>query len=105
MPIQAESETGKKLLVRGLQNSGMLAHGTFVTFHCLNLIEPVAESQPFAHVNGAFPMHTRNHYINFRSSNGGTLFMDAIGGRSLRLEARHYTRWPTEARRCYPQLS
>jgi transcriptional regulator with GAF, ATPase, and Fis domain len=58
--IQGESETGKKQLARGLHNSGPVPHGTFVTFHRSNLIEPIAESQPFGHVKGALPMHTQN---------------------------------------------
>ena len=71
--IQGESETGKKLLARGLHKSGPVPHGTFVTFHCLNLIEPVAESQPLRAREEHLSDARAESLYYFRSINGGTL--------------------------------
>jgi transcriptional regulator with GAF, ATPase, and Fis domain len=52
-----------------------------VTFHCLNLIDSVAESQSFGHVKGAFTDARAESLYYFRSGNGGTLF-NAVSGRN-----------------------
>lgn len=86
--INGESGTGKELIARTLHRLGPNPSGPFVALNSANLVGPLAESQLFGHVRGAFTDARENSLGYFRAAQGGTLFLDEIGELPLELQPK-----------------
>ena len=86
--INGESGTGKELIARTLHRLGPTPQGPFVALNSANLVGPLAESQLFGHVRGAFTDARENSLGYFRAAQGGTLFLDEIGELPLELQPK-----------------
>jgi DNA-binding NtrC family response regulator len=86
--INGESGTGKELIARTLHRLGPNPQGPFVALNSANLVGPLAESQLFGHVRGAFTDARENSLGYFRAAQGGTLFLDEIGELPLELQPK-----------------
>ncbi len=86
--INGESGTGKELIARTLHRLGPTSQGPFVALNSANLVGPLAESQLFGHVRGAFTDARENSLGYFRAAQGGTLFLDEIGELPLELQPK-----------------
>jgi transcriptional regulator with PAS, ATPase and Fis domain len=86
--INGESGTGKELIANTLHRLGPNPQGPFVALNSANLVGPLAESQLFGHVRGAFTDARENSLGYFRSAQGGTLFLDEIGELPLELQPK-----------------
>jgi DNA-binding NtrC family response regulator len=86
--INGESGTGKELIANTLHRLGPNPRGPFVALNSANLVGPLAESQLFGHVRGAFTDARENSLGYFRAAQGGTLFLDEIGELPLELQPK-----------------
>ena len=86
--INGESGTGKELIASALHRGGPNPRGPFVALNSANLVGPLAESQLFGHVRGAFTDAHENSLGYFRAAQGGTLFLDEIGELPLELQPK-----------------
>lgn len=91
-------DTGPVLLVgesgTGKEHCGKLLHqmskraGALVTVNCAALPEPLAESELFGHVAGAFSGSKKQRGGLFVEAHRGTLFLDEIGDLPLDLQPK-----------------
>jgi len=86
--ITGESGTGKEVVARALHFNSPRAAAPFVTIDCASLAEGVLESELFGHVRGAFTGAVGARRGLFETANGGTVFLDEIGGISPNTQAR-----------------
>lgn len=86
--INGESGTGKELIASTLHRLGPNPQGPFIALNSANLVGPLAESQLFGHVRGAFTDARENSLGYFRAAQGGTLFLDEIGELPLELQPK-----------------
>ena len=84
--VQGESGTGKELIARAIHNSGERAGKPFICVSCSALAETLLESELFGHEKGSFTGATAQKKGKFELANGGTIFLDEIGGVSLKLQ-------------------
>ncbi|MCZ7679746.1 MAG: sigma 54-interacting transcriptional regulator [Sandaracinaceae bacterium] len=76
--LLGETGTGKEVAARALHAASGRA-GAFVAVNCGAIPEPLAESQLFGHLAGAYTGARTSHDGYFRAADGGTLFLDEIG--------------------------
>jgi len=86
--INGESGTGKELIASMLHRLGPNPQGPFVALNSANLVGPLAESQLFGHVRGAFTDARENSLGYFRAAQGGMLLLDEIGELPLDLQPK-----------------
>ncbi len=85
--VRGESGTGKEVAARAIHRlSGR--RGPFVPLNCTTINEPLAESQLFGHLAGAFTGARESQPGLFRAADGGTLLLDEIGDLSLHLQPK-----------------
>lgn len=84
--IQGESGTGKELIARAIHNSGDRASKPFVGISCAALTETLLESELFGHEKGSFTGAVAQKKGKFELADGGTIFLDEIGGISPKLQ-------------------
>jgi DNA-binding NtrC family response regulator len=84
--IRGESGTGKELVARAIHYSSDRADKPFVAVSCGALAETLLESELFGHERGAFTGATAQRKGKFEIAQGGTLFLDDIGGISPKLQ-------------------
>lgn len=86
--VLGESGTGKELIARAIHEHGPRANRPFVAVDCGALTESILESELFGHVRGAFTGALADKKGVFEEAQGGTCFLDEIGGISPNLQAR-----------------
>ena len=86
--ILGESGTGKELIARAIHEHSPRANHPFITVDCGALTETLLESELFGHVRGSFTGAITDKKSVFEEAQGGTCFLDEIGGITPNLQAR-----------------
>ncbi len=86
--ILGESGTGKELIARAIHEHSPRANHPFVAVDCGALTETILESELFGHVRGSFTGAVSDKKGVFEEAQGGTCFLDEIGGISPHMQAR-----------------
>ncbi|HEY2730256.1 MAG TPA: sigma-54 dependent transcriptional regulator [Polyangia bacterium] len=77
--IRGETGTGKEVVARLVHGASQRRAGPFVAVNVSAIPEPLAESELFGHVRGAFTGADKSRTGRFAAADGGTLFLDEIG--------------------------
>jgi DNA-binding NtrC family response regulator len=86
--ILGESGTGKELIARAIHQHSPRANHPFVAVDCGALTETILESELFGHVRGSFTGAVADKKGVFEEAQGGTCFLDEIGGISANMQAK-----------------
>jgi len=86
--VLGESGTGKELIAQAIHQHSPRANRPFVAVDCGALTETILESELFGHVRGAFTGALADKKGVFEEAQGGTCFLDEIGGISSNMQAR-----------------
>jgi DNA-binding NtrC family response regulator len=86
--ILGESGTGKELIARAIHDHSPRANLPFVAVDCGALTETILESELFGHMRGSFTGAFADKKGVFEDAQGGTCFLDEIGGISQNMQAR-----------------
>ena len=86
--ILGESGTGKEMIARAIHEHSPRANRQFVAVDCGALTETILESELFGHMRGSFTGAVTDKKGVFEEAQGGTCFLDEIGGISPNLQAR-----------------
>jgi DNA-binding NtrC family response regulator len=86
--ILGESGTGKEIIARAIHEHSPRANRPFIAVDCGALTESLLESELFGHMRGSFTGAVADKKGVFEEAQGGTCFLDEIGGISANLQAR-----------------
>jgi len=86
--VLGESGTGKEMIARAIHEHSPRANRPFIAVDCGALTETILESELFGHVRGSFTGAVADKKGVFEEAQGGTCFLDEIGGISPNLQAR-----------------
>jgi two-component system, NtrC family, response regulator AtoC len=86
--VLGESGTGKELIAQAIHQHSPRANRPFVAVDCGALTETILESELFGHVRGAFTGALADKKGVFEEAQGGTCFLDEIGGISSNMQAK-----------------
>jgi len=86
--IEGETGTGKELVARAIHYGSKRADKRFLTIDCSALPESLLESELFGHKRGSFTDAIANKPGLFEEADGGTIFLDEIGGAPPSVQSR-----------------
>ena len=87
--IQGETGTGKELVAKGLNKSGIDAKTRpFVAVNCAAFTTSLIESELFGHVRGSFTGAITDKCGKLELANGGDLFLDEVAELPLEVQAK-----------------
>jgi DNA-binding NtrC family response regulator len=84
--LEGESGTGKTTLARFIHARSPRATRPFQQVVLSTIEDPLAGSELFGHVSGAYTDARQSRSGQFASANGGTIFLDEIGKASLAVQ-------------------
>jgi DNA-binding NtrC family response regulator len=84
--IRGESGTGKELVAKAIHINSKRKYFPIITVNCGALAESLLESELFGHEKGAFTGAQFKRKGKFEMANGGTIFLDEIGGVSPKMQ-------------------
>src|SRR6202034_1613253 len=86
--IHGETGTGKELIARAIHNRSARKDRALVSVNCSAISAGLVESELFGHVKGAFTGAIERRIGRFELANGGTIFLDEIGGLPLETQVK-----------------
>jgi len=86
--LRGESGTGKDLLARQIHLRSPRHAGPLVVVGCSGLSDPLAESELFGHLAGAFSDASKPRIGHLGAASGGTLVLDEVGELALPLQPK-----------------
>jgi len=86
--IYGESGTGKELVARTIWKESPRCNDIFIAVNCGTIVDTLAESELFGHVQGSFTGAYRDKKGLFEAANGGTLFLDELTELPLSIQAK-----------------
>ncbi|MEK7483224.1 MAG: nitric oxide reductase transcriptional regulator NorR [Planctomycetota bacterium] len=86
--ITGETGVGKELVARSIHEQSTRMEKPLIYLNCAALPEPLAESELFGHLKGAFTGADSARVGKFEVADGGTLFLDEIGELSLSIQSK-----------------
>lgn len=84
--LEGESGTGKTTLARFIHARSPRASRPFQQVILSTIEDPLAGSELFGHISGAYTDARQSRSGQFASANGGTIFLDEIGKASLAVQ-------------------
>ncbi len=86
--VTGETGVGKELVARAVHARSSRRDAPLIYVNCAALPAPVAESELFGHVRGAFTGADRHRAGKFEVASGGTLFLDEVGELPLSIQPK-----------------
>jgi two-component system, NtrC family, response regulator HydG len=83
-----QTGTGKELIAHAIHQLSPVAGQNFAVCNCATMEDTLLESQLFGHASGAFTGANETRPGLFEYANGGTVFLDEVGGISVALQAK-----------------
>ncbi len=85
--IEGESGTGKELIARAIHRHSSRADRPFTAVNCSAMTETLLESELFGYTKGSFTGAASDRAGLFESTDGGTIFLEELGGTSQSFQA------------------
>ncbi len=86
--LAGEPGTGKELVAEALWQLSPRGGQPFLRINCATLLESLACSELFGHLQGSFTDARRSRCGKFKLAHGGTLFLDEVGDLPLAIQPR-----------------
>jgi len=86
--LAGEPGTGKELVAEALWQLSPRSGYPFLRINCATLLESLACSELFGHLQGSFTDARRSRCGKFKLAHGGTLFLDEVGDLPLAIQPR-----------------